>query len=110
MDITSFITAEMLTSLPGQVAIVMIFTQVLKRFFTTDPPDWVPQFVAIVIGVVMNYAIAKQAGMPPIDFMKGLLIALNGVLVGFSAMKAAEALKGTKNMNLSMPKITVTKK
>lgn len=88
----TFLTIETLRTLAGQVLVVVMLTQAVKSAWSTVN-IYVLRLVAVVSGIIVHAALAWSAGMPLSSYMLALA---NGALVGMTAMKAAELVKGEK--------------
>ena len=87
-DFTNFITVETLKSFTGQVMVIVLVTQLVKelsRGHLSDSLKW----VAVVVGVGTQFVVNVLDG----PVLKGMLIAINGMIVAIVAMKGADMLK-----------------
>lgn len=90
MEPSTFLTLDTLTTLAGQVLVVVMITQAVKSAVPTLTIYWL-RLVAVVVGIALHGTLVWQAGMP----MSAYVLALaNGTLVALSGMKAVELVKG----------------
>lgn len=89
---STFLTLDTLKTLAGQVLVVIMLTQVVKSAWATIN-IYVLRLVAVVSGIAVHTVLVWTAGMPPSAYVLALA---NGALVGMTAMKAAELVKGEK--------------
>lgn len=90
---SEFFTLAELKGFAGQVMVVVMLTQVVKSAVPTLTIYWI-RLVAICTGVGLQVGLAAILGG---GWASYLLAPINGALVAFSAMKAAEFLKGSKD-------------
>lgn len=86
----AFMTLEMLRSFSGQVAAVLLVTQLCKSAVPALATYWL-RFVAVGTGILVHGMMAWSAGWTPPMYLLGVM---NGVVVAMAAMKAAELIKG----------------
>lgn len=94
----NFFTADMLRTLPGQVAAVLLLVQLVKSM--VNLPNGAIQFVAVVAGVALNVGIHQTSGL---GFQQWVLVVINGALVAGAAMKTAEATQSVSRGEVAIP-------
>ena len=86
LDLTVFLNAENLKTLPGQLAGIVILTQMFREFRTGD----YLKVVAVLSGLWLQAVVNFLDGV----FLTATLVAINGSIVALAAMMTAERLKG----------------
>ena len=89
-----FLTLETLKTLAGQVMAVGMVTQVVKASFPILS-TYLLRLSCVVTAIVLHLVLVWQSGMTISAYA---LASLNGVLIAMSAMKAAELVKGEKEL------------
>lgn len=89
---SAFMTTETLKTLAGQVAVVLMATQVVRSALPWVSTYWL-RLIASVAGIAVHAAVAPPWGGGPTTYV---LTLVNGTVVALAAMKVAETLKGDK--------------
>ena len=80
-------TADLIRTLPGQVAAVLLLVEAVKYASRLHGDCTAIRVIALVAGVVIALGIAVYEGT---DLMGGFLAVLNGILAALAAMKGYE--------------------
>ena len=91
LDLTAFITIEVLKSFTGQAMVIVVVTQLIKELAR----GWVDEFLPYIAGgiglwcqLVTNFLAGPYLG--------GTLIVIKGAVVALVAMKTKEMMKSKK--------------
>ena len=80
-------TADLIRTLPGQVAAVLLLVEAVKYASRLHGDCTAIRVIALAAGVVIALGIAVYDGT---DIMGGFLAVLNGILAALAAMKGYE--------------------
>lgn len=80
-------TADLIRTLPGQVAAVLLLVEAVKYASRIHGDCTAIRVIALAAGVVIALGIAVYDGT---DIMGGFLAVLNGILAALAAMKGYE--------------------